>query len=57
MPARPDFLTNSMIIGAHPDDEMLWFNAIVGKVDKVVSNYPPPCQRRGSLNRWRHGTR
>ena len=36
MPARPDFLTNSMIIGAHPDDEMLWFNAIVGKVDKVV---------------------
>ncbi|MCC4298329.1 hypothetical protein [Aurantimonas coralicida] len=21
------------------------------------SNYPPPCQRRGSLNRWRHGTR
>ena len=29
MPARPDFLTNSMIIGAHPDDEMLWFNAIV----------------------------
>lgn len=34
-----DFLANSMIVGAHPDDEMLWFNAIVGKVDEIVIVY------------------
>ncbi|MBA3446969.1 MAG: hypothetical protein H0T56_05080 [Pseudaminobacter sp.] len=30
------FLENSMIVGAHPDDELLWFSSIVGKVGRVV---------------------
>lgn len=32
----PSFLANSMIVGAHPDDELLWFTAIAGRVDQVV---------------------
>lgn len=38
MAVREDlsFLENSVIVAAHPDDEMLWFNAIVGRVDRVV---------------------
>lgn len=34
--ARPDFLDNSMIVGAHPDDELLWFTSILRQVDEVV---------------------
>lgn len=41
MPARPDFLTNSMIVAAHPDDELLWFNAILKQVDQVVVVFRP----------------
>ncbi len=33
------FLRNSVIVAAHPDDEMLWFNAIVGRVDRVILVY------------------
>ena len=36
MSRAPDFLRNSLIVGAHPDDELLWFTAILGKVDRVV---------------------
>ncbi|PHP67518.1 hypothetical protein CSC94_07370 [Zhengella mangrovi] len=36
MTTRPDFLENSIIIGAHPDDELLWFNSILRQADKVV---------------------
>lgn len=36
MNARPEFLTDSLIVAAHPDDEMLWFNAIVADVDRIV---------------------
>ncbi|MCQ8781276.1 PIG-L family deacetylase [Mangrovibrevibacter kandeliae] len=36
MSTTPAFLENSVIIAAHPDDEMLWFTSIVGKVDRVV---------------------
>ncbi|MCV0397341.1 MAG: hypothetical protein K5872_19620 [Rhizobiaceae bacterium] len=37
--ARPDFLDNSMIVGAHPDDELLWFTSILPRVDEVVIVY------------------
>ncbi|MBB3950994.1 PIG-L family deacetylase [Aureimonas jatrophae] len=37
--AADRMLTDSLIVGAHPDDEMLWFNAIVGRVDEVVIVY------------------
>jgi hypothetical protein len=30
------FLENSVIIGAHPDDELLWFNSILRDVDEVI---------------------
>ncbi|TDH34196.1 hypothetical protein E2A64_16065 [Pseudohoeflea suaedae] len=39
MTARPEFLNNSLIIGAHPDDELLWFNAILHLVDEVAIVY------------------
>ncbi len=32
---RADFLRNSVIVAAHPDDELLWFNAILRDVDRV----------------------
>jgi hypothetical protein len=31
-----DMLNNSMIIAAHPDDELLWFGAILKRVDQVL---------------------
>ncbi|MCR9139348.1 MAG: PIG-L family deacetylase [Alphaproteobacteria bacterium] len=31
-----DMLENSIIIAAHPDDELLWFGAVLKKVDRVV---------------------
>ncbi|MBD9623360.1 hypothetical protein IB279_10435 [Ensifer sp. ENS06] len=34
-----DFLKNSVIIGAHPDDELLWFTSILRKVDEVIILY------------------
>ncbi len=30
------FLTNSVIVAAHPDDEILWFSSIMEEVDKVI---------------------
>ncbi len=30
---------NSIIIGAHPDDELLWFNAALPRVDEVMIAY------------------
>ncbi len=34
-----DFLDNSIIIAAHPDDEMLWFTSIVRDVDAILLVY------------------
>jgi LmbE family N-acetylglucosaminyl deacetylase len=39
MTARPEFLKNSLVIGAHPDDELLWFNSILRDVDEVMIVY------------------
>ncbi|MEP1208741.1 MAG: hypothetical protein ABJM29_14675 [Rhizobiaceae bacterium] len=33
---RPAMLNNSVIIAAHPDDELLWFGAILKQVDRVL---------------------
>ena len=33
---RPTMLSNSMIVVAHPDDELLWFGSILKQVDQVV---------------------
>ena len=52
MGVRPDFLKNSIIIGAHPDDELLWFNSIMRQADQVVIVFrhfwaqPELCERR-----------
>lgn len=37
--APDEMLGNSVIIAAHPDDELLWFGAILKKVDQVVMVY------------------
>lgn len=37
--ARPDMLKDSLIVAAHPDDELLWFNAILADVDDVLIIY------------------
>lgn len=34
-----NFLENSIIIAAHPDDEILWFSSIMEKVNKVIIIY------------------
>lgn len=34
-----ELLRNSVIIGAHPDDELLWFTSILKKVDEVIILY------------------
>lgn len=39
MQQRPGFLENSVIIGAHPDDELLWFNSILRDADEVIIVY------------------
>lgn len=36
---RPAFLERSVIVGAHPDDELLWFNSIVRDVDEIIIVY------------------
>ncbi len=33
---RPAFLENSLLVVAHPDDELLWFGAILHQVDRVI---------------------
>lgn len=33
---RPKFLERSVIIAAHPDDELLWFSSILRDVDQVI---------------------
>lgn len=37
--ASSKLLDNSIIIAAHPDDELLWFNSILKQVDEVVIVY------------------
>lgn len=32
----PDFLTDSVIVAAHPDDEALWFSSILARVGRVI---------------------
>lgn len=39
MTDRETMLENSLIVGAHPDDELLWFNAIMKDVDRIVIVY------------------
>jgi hypothetical protein len=39
MSARPDFLQRSLIVAAHPDDELLWFGSILRDVDEVILVY------------------
>ncbi|WP_309085818.1 hypothetical protein [Chelativorans sp.] len=39
MARRHEFLENSVIIGAHADDELLWFNSILKDVDEVIIVY------------------
>lgn len=39
MKTERSFLENSIIIGAHPDDELLWFNSILRDVDEVIIVY------------------
>ncbi len=39
MDQQPDFLENSVIVAAHPDDELLWFNSILKDVDHVIVVY------------------
>lgn len=41
MTPKSDFLNNYMIVAAHPDDELLWFNAILHLVDEVVVVFRP----------------
>ncbi|MEL6946117.1 MAG: hypothetical protein AAFO73_00585, partial [Pseudomonadota bacterium] len=36
MTHRPKFLENSILIAAHPDDELLWFASILKDVDEVL---------------------
>ena len=36
MAERHSFLRDSLIIAAHPDDELLWFGSILRQVDRVV---------------------
>jgi hypothetical protein len=36
---RPDFLTDSLIVAAHADDEVLWFSSILPQVDEVIVVY------------------
>lgn len=36
MSKRPAFLENSLIVGAHPDDELLWFGAILRDVNRAI---------------------
>ncbi len=36
MTSAPEFLKNSIIIAAHPDDELLWFGSILKDVDHVL---------------------
>ncbi len=39
MTVRKAMFKNSIIIGAHPDDELLWFNAALPHADKVLIVY------------------
>lgn len=34
-------LENSLIVAAHPDDELLWFNAILDRVDEIIVVFRP----------------
>ncbi len=41
---QPEMFSRSILVVAHPDDEILWFSSIVDKVDEVLfcfSDYPP----------------
>lgn len=39
MKKKPEFLRDAVIVAAHPDDELLWFNSILHEVDEVVVVY------------------
>ncbi|HEY9058713.1 MAG TPA: hypothetical protein VIN77_16325 [Aurantimonas sp.] len=39
MAQEPDFLANSVIVAAHPDDELLWFSSILKDVDQAIIVY------------------
>lgn len=56
MMKSPEFLDNSLIVAAHPDDELLWFNAILDKVDEIIVVFRPfwakpelACRRAAAL--------
>jgi len=58
---KSDFLQNSIIIAAHPDDELLWFNSILEQVDQVLlvfeDYWPDPSlgeARRSALEKYPH---
>jgi LmbE family N-acetylglucosaminyl deacetylase len=36
MTSPRDFLRKSIIVAAHPDDEILWFSSIIERVDEIV---------------------
>ncbi len=41
--AASDMLSNSILVVAHPDDEVLWFSSILDKVDEILfcfNDYP-----------------
>lgn len=47
MNETPGFLQNSLIVAAHPDDELLWFGAILPRVEQVLlvfEDYWPDTQ-------------
>ncbi len=55
------FLKNSIIIAAHPDDELLWFNSILDQVNQVIvifeDYWPDPSigdARRSALKKYPH---
>ncbi len=59
-----DFLENSIIVAAHPDDEMLWFTSIVKDVDSILLVYedawptpdlgPARARALADVSAWKH---
>jgi hypothetical protein len=43
----PFNFNRSVIVAAHPDDEILWFSSILDRVDRIVFCYH--CNRRNSI--------
>ncbi len=62
MTLKSDFLKNSVIVAAHPDDELLWFGSILKDVDRIVmvfeDYWPDPSigeARRQVVAQFPHG--